>query len=94
MKAVKIALYESVYGTVQPNKVEKWIEEDKDYVRVSHSVKVKFEMLSEADVVNDKVASIDKQITDIQASTENQITKLTRRRNELLALPNPGESHE
>ena len=90
MKTLKIALYQTEHNTEIVDKADRWIESNDSYVRVSHIQKVDFEMIEHSAIVGGQVKQIDKKIEMLQAETENEITELKRRRNELLALPNPG----
>jgi len=62
------------------------IYEGDDYVRLSRTLIVDFEMLPDADIVGAKVAVIDKQMVKVRADAEASITALEGRKQELLAI--------
>lgn len=85
-KTLRLALFKSEYNSVSAQKEHGWADEDDEYVRISEFTKVEFTILGKKEVTLGAIKQIDKQIRNTQAKAEKQITELTQRRNELLAL--------
>lgn len=85
-KVLRLALFKSEYNAVNAYKENGWADKDDGYVRISEFMAAEFAMLEDKEITLGLISQIDKQIIDTQASAEQQITRLKRRRNELLAL--------
>lgn len=86
-----IALYQTEYGSIIILEVNKWREEDTDMVRLTESLQVQFTPRKHEEMVVERVAQLNSEITKTRAESEARVTELTRIRNDLLALPNPDE---
>lgn len=89
-KVVKIgiALFQSEYGGICPHDAEKGYAAEKDtYVRVSEIVEVEFPPADRTEVITGMVKQLDEKINSVRANAEREVTELTRKRNDLLALP-------
>lgn len=88
---MKIALYQSEYGTnvifILDDDGCCWADdEDSNYVRVSKPIDVDFPPLDQAEITNKKIAVIELKIESLRANCQFEVTKLERKKQELLAL--------
>jgi hypothetical protein len=80
-----VALYSGKYHTAI-FEVEGWIEEHKEYVRVTEPVEVTFTPLPDEVVLEGRVKAIDNEITKTRAELTQRINDLTDQKNRLLAI--------
>ena len=86
-----VAVYRNEkYGfkAVTQKSSEKAILADGESVILTEYVEVDFPDLDRGEIVGKQVVAINKEITNERARCESTITRLTKKRNDLLALPN------
>lgn len=72
--------------------LDKYPENDPDWIRVSDVVEVEFLMMGQDQLNNDEISKLKLKRTNIQAEAEAEITRITARIQELQALPAPEKS--
>lgn len=81
----QVAIFRSQYGNMFAFEVRDF-ENGPDYTRISEIMEVEFEMLSEGELINAQVISIDKMIDNLTTELLCKIEELKTKRAELLAL--------
>ena len=87
----RVAIFRSQYGNMFAFEVRDF-ENDPDYTRISEIMEVEFEMLSEGELINSQVISIDKMIDKVTSESLRKIEELKMQRAELLALTHEAKS--
>jgi hypothetical protein len=82
---MKIALYQSKYCT-SAHRVDKWIEGNDEYIRLTEVLEVEFVNLPAEDVVIHQVNALDKQIEDVRAEMLDRIATLQDKKSKLMAI--------
>ncbi len=67
------------------------LDEVEGYIRISEWVDVDFPPLPTGDVVPRQLAAIDAEIAEVIDESEKRLSKLNRRKADLMALPAPEE---
>ena len=81
----QMAIYKTEYGNLFAYETRHF-ENEPGYTRVSEIMEVEFEMLSEGELINAQVISIDKMIDNLTTESLRKIDELKTKRAELLAL--------
>ena len=87
----QVAIFRSQYGNMFAFEVRDF-ENDPYYTRISEIMEIDFEMLSEGELINAQVASIDGMIEKITSESLRKVEELKMKRAELLALTHEAAS--
>lgn len=90
-KTLEIALYYT-YGdftTIEPHIVQSWMEENKNFFRISSPIQAIFELIPHEIIVKEQISVLKEERDIVLAEAQNKATEFTRRINELLAIPSP-----
>ena len=83
---ITIALY-SLYGTGEhPKEVDDWIEEDRDYVRLTEPQEVTFIDRNHADVVLEHVDALKHKRDQVRAELTEKVAKIDEKIQKLMAI--------
>ncbi len=83
---MKIARYQTDYGTEITSEADDWMEKSDDYIRLTESIEVEFVYLSSEVVVPQKIARIDRGIEGLRAELGEKIAHLEDEKAKLLAI--------
>ena len=84
-KEITVAIY-TVKSTELIRKVDPWLENNANYVRITEPVTVTFESRKHDDVLCDRIACLDEEIKDVRAEAQAKVNDLEDQKQRLMAL--------
>jgi len=85
-KTMTVAIYSSKYNATSVNEVVEWIEEHKDYIRISEPQTVTFTPLDHEVVLKLRLDALDREIESVRATAQATVDDLEDQKQRLLAI--------
>lgn len=85
-KTMTVAIYSSKYNSTSVNEVVEWIEEHKDYIRISEPQTVTFTPLDHEVVLKLRLDALDREIESVRATAQATVDDLEDQKQRLLAI--------